>query len=255
MVSPASAIVGKAPRVLRRLLRGLDEEEEIETVRLPVRSERDAFLLVYATTIVIGIALLVGYLTSPLAGIVLFTLIALAALVWDLMAHDPAGRVIVGAARPTRRDGDGRRVLVVANEALADDATWKRLLERHDRLPAIEVLAPVLQSRTHLVTTDVDREIEDARRRLEETVAAARRHGLEVHGEVGDAIDPAMSISDELRRYEVDEVIVVAHPAGRMNWLEDRALSRVREETALPTTRVVVDSEAHEVEVEWPAMR
>jgi hypothetical protein len=217
-------------------------------MRLPIRSEADAFRFTYALAFVVGISLLLGYLVEPIAGIALFTLVAIGAIVWDLTSEEPGASELRQAEQAGHERGarDRRRVLVVANEALAGEALRERILPGAEPPPVLEVVAPVLQSKSHFVTTDIDRETEDARRRLRDTLAWAREHGIEATGEVGDPIDPLAGIEDELRRYDIDEVIVATHPPERANWLEMGTLDRVRDELSVPVTHVVIGGEPRE---------
>jgi hypothetical protein len=56
-----------------------------------------------------------------------------------------------------------------------------------------------------------------------------------------DPIDPVAGIEDELRRYDVEEVIVATHPPQRANWVETTILGRMRHELSVPVTQVVID--------------
>jgi hypothetical protein len=195
----------------------------------------------------VGVAVLVGYFAGVVGGIVLFALAAAAALLRVLATGPPDRRGPLTAAERDgpERDGAGRRrALVVANEAVGDPALWDQMQGEGDAPPAIEVLAPVLQSRTHFVTTDIDRETRDARRRLWETVTSARQHGVEASGEVGDPIDPLQGLADELRRYKVEEVIVATHSPNQENWVETEMLTHLHKELDIPVRHVVVDRPA-----------
>lgn len=210
-------------------------------MRLPVRSERDAFRASYAAAALVGLCVLVGYLTVSLAGLLLFFAVLLALSVRWLASSDPRGRPHLGEAQHAGRShGAGHRVLVVANEAVTGDELRDVIVRDHGTDAVIEVLAPVLESRTHFVTTDVDRETAAARRRLGETLRWAREQGFRATGEVGDPIDPLEGIADELRRYEVDEVIVATHPLDDANWIEQQMLDRLRGELDVPVEHVVV---------------
>jgi hypothetical protein len=211
--------------------------------RSPVASEREAFLIAYAVAFGAAVSALVGYVVAPAAGIALFAASGAVGFAWELKrarAEKPAP-VREAEQAGHRRRGSERRVLVIAGEALGDEELWKRLFAERDRPPAVEVLAPVLQSRTHFVTTDIDKETADARRRLEQTVASARRHGLDAAGRVGDPIDPFAALVDELSHYDVDEVIVATHRPERANWVESDMLERLHEELDVPLTQVVID--------------
>src|SRR3954469_6085870 len=210
-------------------------------MRLPVTSETDAFRLTCAIVLAVLIVGLVGWAFGNVAGGVVFAVIVAAALIWELRG---------GERRPllepweAGRGNAGRRVLVIANETPTSDKVWNAMGARDGHTPVVEVLAPVLQSRTHFMTTDVDRETEAAHRRLDATVACARRHGLVADGEVGDPINPLQSLADELRRYEVEEVIVATHDSDHRNWLEDQMLERIREDVPAALTHLVVSEPA-----------
>ncbi len=212
-------------------------------MRLPFTSEPDAFRFAYGLAFVVGLSVLMGSLLGAVFGVAVFTLIALAALVWDITAVDPARKraVLHEAEQEGHQQGAaGRCTLVIANDALIDDAVWTELKRERQPPPAIEVLAPVLQSKTHFVTTDIDREVEDARRRLDATLEAAHAHGLEATGEVSDPIDPFASIADELRRHDVDEVIVATH-REHPGWVETDMLTRMRSQLSVPLKQVTID--------------
>src|SRR4051794_41952744 len=90
-------------------------------MRLPVHSERDVFRIVMGTVAVAVVAIVVGALTDPLAGLGVFVAAVIVAVVLDLRAKDP------DRLRPLREAEDagrarpptgGPRLLVVANQTL-----------------------------------------------------------------------------------------------------------------------------------------
>lgn len=221
-------------------------------MRLPVRSEPDAFRLAYGFALVTGISVLVGTAIAPLAGAVLFTAVAVAALLWDLTTEDPDRRrpLLEAEHEPHPEAGARRHVLVIANEVLEGDRLREAIRERAGPETELAIHAPVLMSRAHWAVSDVDREREDAQRRLAASLRWATGRGFSARGEVGDHNAPLASIEDELRRYGADEVLVATHPAGRDNWLEADMLERIRDELDVPVTHVIVDRERHDVRVE-----
>jgi GABA permease len=131
------------------------------------------------------------------------------------------------------------RVLVVANEALAG-AEIGELILRHGREQVeVDVLAPVLASHVHYAVSDIDRELGDARSRLERSLAWAHEQRIAARGAVGDP-NPTTALEDELRTFGADEVIVVTHPRDRETWHERGELGRLRRELDVPVTHVVV---------------
>ena len=91
----------------------------------------------------------------------------------------------------------------------------------------------------NVVIADIDRAREQARARLERSLAWAREQGVVARGEVGDP-SPTTAIEDELRHFGADEVIVVTHPSERETWQERGELERLRRELDVPVIHVVV---------------
>lgn len=213
-------------------------------MRTPVRSETEAFRLAIATVLVVGAAVLVGWLVEPLAGVALLVLAVAVAAVAYLRAADPDRRSPLRAAaqapHPHGAPPGGRHVLVIANEALAGEELRGRIVGEEPERVEVDVLAPVLTSRMHYGVTDIDRELEQARARLRRSLAWARDHGIEARGEVGDP-SASSAIEDELRDFGADEVIVVTGPHDRETWQEHGELNRLRGELDIPVSHVVVD--------------
>lgn len=211
-------------------------------MRTPIRSETDAFRIAYGTAFLIGICVLLGIATDPIVGAIVFTLAALAALVWDLRAPDSERRRPLREAAAAARGGssDTWRVLVVANETLQGDELRQAIMHRAKLQPELIVVAPILPSRAHYMTTDIDKEMQEAQQRLDATLRWAADNGLNARGEVGNT-SPLQAVEDGLRRFGADEVIISTHPPGKSNWLESGLVERVREELDLPVTHVVVD--------------
>jgi GABA permease len=209
-------------------------------MRMPVKSERDAFRIAYGGALLIVVAVLLGALISPVAGVGLLAVCGMVALLWELRTTDPdRRRPLREAAGQARRASDGRRrVLVVANETLCGDELRAELSRRED--PVLRVVAPVLPSRSHYVASDIDRELREARVRLDDTLTWAAEQGLTATGRVSD-MPPLTSIEDELRGFAADELLISTHPPQRSRWLESGLVERAREELEIPVTHVVVD--------------
>src|SRR5437588_2931140 len=206
-------------------------------MRLPLTTETDAFRAVLVVSALVGVCMLVGYLFGILPAAILACAAGIALLVWVLL---PTRTSLSPAEAWGRRSHGARRTLLIIGEAPTDEQFRREVLHRLHSPAAIEVHAPVLQSKAHFVTTDIDHETQQARRRLAQTLAAARRAGVPASGEVGDPIDPLAGIEDELRRYRADEVIVTTHPPADANWVESDLLEHLREELTAPVTEVVL---------------
>ena len=219
-------------------------------MRLPIRSEADAFRFTWGLAVVIGLCLLAGYLIAPLAGILLFVAVVVAGLVWEVRSDNPDQMHPLTDAEQAapRRDAGAPLILVVSNQTLGGQELKDELLRRGEPRPTLRVVAPILTTRTHYVTTDIDREREQARVRLESTLAWARERGFECTGEVGDQ-NPFTAIEDQLRRYGADEILISTHIAKRSHWLEAGLVERVRDEVTIPVTHVMVDVERQQTRV------
>ena len=211
-------------------------------MRLPVRSETEAFRLAVGGAIAIVVALLLGWLIDPLVGVAVFAVVFVAALVVYLRASNPDRpqplRDAAHARHPHGAVPGRRHVLVVANEALSGGELRERILGDRATEVEVDVLAPVLTSRVHAGVSDIDRELTQARARLERSLRWAREHGIAARGEVGDPSAPT-AIADELRDFGADEVIVVTHARERQSWQERGELERLRRELDVPVTHVL----------------
>jgi hypothetical protein len=221
-------------------------------MRLPVQSETDAFRVTYGIAVLIGVSVALGLLISPVWGAAVFTILTLAVLFADLVAKDPERPLPLRAAARAphpEASADIWRILVVANESLEGDDLRAAILGHAKSRPELMVVAPVLVSRTHFVTTDVDGEMDQARERLALTLDWAHTHGLPASGHIGDPMHPMLAVEDDLRRFGPDQVIVATHPAESRNWQEGDLIARLRSELDVPVTQVVVDRAHHHLEI------
>lgn len=212
-------------------------------MRPPIKSESDAFRLTAGLAAAVVAAILLGALTTPLVGGVIFIVAVLAWLVAYLVVarsdHRPTLAEAAQARHPHGAAPGRRHVLVVANEALAGRELLARIARDDRSRVEIDVLAPVLSSRLHLGMTDIDSEVNSARARLDLSLAWARDQGLNARGEVGDP-STTIALEDELRDFGADEVIVVTGPEDGETWQERGELERLRGELDVPVTHVVI---------------
>lgn len=212
-------------------------------MRIPIRSEPEAFRLTIAAVVVVAAAVLIGWLTEALVGAAVLALAAAAAVIAYLRAADPDRhaplRRAAHQAHPHGASPGERHLLVIANETLSGDELRERILAVDGERTEIDILAPVLTSQLHYGVSDIDRELELARTRLEHSLAWAREQGIVARGEVGDP-SPTTAIEDELRDFGADEVIVVTHSGERETWQERAELERLRRELDVPVSHVVV---------------
>jgi hypothetical protein len=221
-------------------------------MRLPVKSETDAFRIAYGWAFLIGLSLALGALLAPVAGVALFVGGVLGAIAYDLAIEDPDRRQpLREAARsaPAVTSDRRRRVLVVSNETLGGRELREELLRRGKPRPELRVVAPVLPSRSRYLVSDIDRDLARARRRLDRTLAWAHDEGFDAAGRVGGDTPPLTAIEDELRRFSADELIISTHPPGRSNWLELGLVEQARGQLDIPVTHVIVDLQSQQVEI------
>jgi hypothetical protein len=221
-------------------------------MRLPVRSETEAFQVAVAGAVVIVASAVIGVLTEPVVGAAVFAAACIAALVVYLRAGNPDRplplRDAVHAEHPRGAPPGRRHVLVVANEPLSGNELSERILGDRAADVEVDVLAPVLLSRVHAGVSDIDYELTQARARLERSLRWAREHGIVARGDVGDPSAPT-AIADELRDFGADEVIVVTHPFEHETWQEREQLERLRGELEIPITQFVGDDDGVAIEL------
>lgn len=143
-----------------------------------------------------------------------------------------------------------QRIVVVATEPLSDP---ELLDELRRSIPAngskVIVVAPAVErSAFHHALGDVDTATREARRNLDDSLAALHGRGIAALGEVGDS-DPVVAAADVLRQYPADEVLIVAHSDDQARWFENGLFERAREALYPPIRLIAVrhepDGEAH----------
>ncbi|HEX6715358.1 MAG TPA: hypothetical protein VF066_18345 [Thermoleophilaceae bacterium] len=192
--------------------------------------------------LLVAVAVAVGALIDPIAGVVVFALVVIGAVVWDLRQPNPDHLDTLAEAADAGRSHAvaGRQcVLVVANQTLGGEELRADLLARDPR-PKVRIVAPILISRMKYTMSDIDTELGLANQRLEAALGWAHGAGFDVAGEVCPD-GPLVAIEDQLRKFAADEIVISTHPPERSNWLEAGVLERARAELDIPVTHVVVD--------------
>lgn len=212
-------------------------------MRVPFKTETDAFRVAGALGLLAGVSTLVGWLASPAYGVVVFAAGIAAGVTFEVAGRETDGALVLreAAHAPHRHGASGgqRHILVVASAALAGEELGRHLRTSGGSGVELDVLAPILTSRSHYWASDIDREREEARDRLQASLAWAGEHGFAAKGEVGDP-DPLVAIEDELRDFGADEVIIATHPRERTSWLARRMLGHLERELDVPVREIVV---------------
>jgi hypothetical protein len=212
-------------------------------VRSPFHSEQEAFrFLLLLTLALIPVVLAAAFGPAWLAIAVLAVILgALAVRVALLRMRKLRGLELpVKMAPPHVGSAAERRVLVVANDTLSEEALLSEL-ERLASVPRTHVLllVPALISPGARLTGAVDSLMDQARVRLE-TALDRVGHDLVVAGEVSEA-DPLEAIEDTFATFVPDEVIVSTRWERAASGLEPRLAGLVRERFAVPVRHLVFE--------------
>jgi hypothetical protein len=210
-------------------------------VRVPFKSETDAFRVAVALGSLAAASLLLGWLATRAYGVVFFAAGIAAGVTFELAGRESDHGSALGAAarapHPHGTDGGERHILVVAGVTLAGEDLSRELAAAGSAV--LDVLAPIHASRSHRWASDIDAEREEANVRLEASLAWAAAHGFAAKGQVGDA-DPLVAVEDELRDFGADEVIIATHASERTSWLARRMLGQLGRELDIPVREVLV---------------
>jgi GABA permease len=206
----------------------------------PFRTEESAFRFL-VLTIAYGALIVIGSKINTWIGLTVF-IVETTAVAWWLLTQGRRERPILQAPAP-HPPGE-RRILVVANETVGGAPLLNEIRRRSEGVEEhVLVVVPALNSPLKHWVSDEDGAREAAQQRLEASLAAMRKAGIDASGEVGDG-DPLQAIEDALRTFAPDELVISTHPEGRSNWLERGVVEGARERFALPVTHVVVDLNA-----------
>jgi hypothetical protein len=138
-----------------------------------------------------------------------------------------------------------KRALVVVNEQVAGSELREALLAHlGSGVSEVFVVAPALaDSGLKHTMGDIDEAIEPARERLQGTLEELRKAGLDADGEVGDS-DPVQAISDEIVKFNPEQILVVAHRDEEGAFAEKGLLEQAERDFDLPVTELVVNRDA-----------
>jgi hypothetical protein len=212
-------------------------------MRSPFHSEQEAFrfvLLLLSALLLIVLAAALG--PTWLALVVLAVILAALALrVAQLHMRKIRGLELpVKMAPPHMGSAAERRVLVVANDTLSEEALLGEV-ERLASAPGTQVLllVPALISARARLTGGVDKLLDQARVRLK-TALERFGDGRVVAGEISEA-DPLQAIEDAFATFAPDEVIVSTRWERAAGGLEPRLAGLVRERSAVPVRHLVFE--------------
>jgi hypothetical protein len=134
-----------------------------------------------------------------------------------------------------------KKILVIANETAAGDELESAVRGPDDGSTEVLVVAPAVNPALRLWSSRTGK-ADAARRRARFCVEHLSARGLRATGTVGDG-DPLQATLDALRGFAADEIVILAHPEHRSNWLANRLVERVAEHYDGPILHVVAHGE------------
>ncbi len=144
-----------------------------------------------------------------------------------------------------------KRVLIIANEAVADRPAGVPEVVRRQVLEAeeVRVIAPTLTTRLQSWASDIDAAASAADKRMHAIVGSIDASGQPAtRGLVGDD-DPVQAVADALAEFRADALILAVHAPDAANWRERRFADKVRDRFKLPVTEMLLDREGRVVSV------
>ena len=156
-----------------------------------------------------------------------------------LYAAERSDRGLVAVPDGWRGPDGAHRVLLVATTPVSAEELRRALpdsVEPED-LAVLAVVPTLARTEAQLRAGDASEAVPHAERIAQETVASLRAAGLSVAGHIGPA-DPAVALSDGLRTYDAERVVVVRGQSGR--YLEDVELEEAAETFGVPDVQVIV---------------
>jgi hypothetical protein len=140
-------------------------------------------------------------------------------------------------------DDGAKTILVVANETVGGRALIEAVKARAAQGSIhVAVICPQNEPKHGYVVYD-DLVRKAAENRLEITLSELREEGIDARGEVMDP-DPYQATMDGIAQFGADEVIISTHPETRSGWLRRDLVDRIRQDSGIPITHVVVDLDA-----------
>jgi GABA permease len=203
----------------------------------PFRSEEAAFRFLLLTIAAFALIVVASWIDAVF-GFVVWLALTVAAIVVYVRQRGTGPE-----ARHVEHLGtsDERRVQIVANETVEGDELLSMMstLALTARTEFL-VVAPALNSRLKMWTSDEDPARAAAQERLDKTVERLASVGIEARGVVGDS-DPLVAVEDAVTTFHPDEIVISTHPPGRSNWLEKGIVDAARARYDVPVMHVVVD--------------
>jgi hypothetical protein len=154
-------------------------------------------------------------------------------------AEEVARRGLVAVPEGWRGPEGAHRILLVTSAPVSPEQLRQALPESiaRDDLAVLVVVPTLAQTETRFRLGDPTEAVEHAESVARATVTGVREAGIHVSGHIG-AADPAVALSDGLRTYDAQRVIVMRSHPGARRYLEDVPLQEAAEAFDVPLTEV-----------------
>lgn len=126
-----------------------------------------------------------------------------------------------------------KKILALASEPISGDLL-KTAVGTDDA--EVLVVAPALNTKTRFWLSDPDPAIARAEEVAAESQERMEEDGVDAVGQTGES-DPLLAIQDALATFAADEIVLVTHPGGEKNWLEEGVVAEAQERFADRTVR------------------
>lgn len=120
-----------------------------------------------------------------------------------------------------------KKIIALAAEPISPAALRSAVGEGVEDAEVL-VVAPALNSKVRFWASDPDPAIDRAQDVAKESVDRLEAEGVQALGEPGES-DPLLALQDALATFEADQIVLVTHPGGELNWQEDGVVEQVRE--------------------------
>jgi hypothetical protein len=211
-----------------------DSSTRIELMAIPIVA------VLFGVGLVLFIASVKGvwaWLFVGLAGLLLIGLVV--ARVSKRRPYPAVSAPVPATAAVSPSTDDIYRVLVIADASCVDPA-FPTALAGHAGGRSVEalVIAPAIGSKLSRWTGD-ESQYSDARKHLDDTVAALARAGITATGETG-ADDPLQAADDGLREFAAHEIVFVTKPGTDTDWVEQGVVEAATERYQVPVVHIAL---------------
>lgn len=135
-----------------------------------------------------------------------------------------------------------KKIIALASESISADVLRSAVGTQVADDAEVLVIAPALNSKMRFWVSDPDPAIREAQGVADESAERLDDEDIDAVGETGDS-DPLQALQDALVTFDAESIVLVTHPGGERNWLEEGVVDDVRE-------RFGADHEVTHVELE-----